>query len=193
MEQDSTHQVPQLGHIEALKDLALVGGTVSVHGEGGVLVGLAHVLLSECDSRSDGDLRADDAVTSEEGLCEDVHGTALAVRHAALSTEQLGNDTLDRPAAKDGERVASVGRDDLVVWLDAGLEADRDGLLPDGEVAESANHLLLVQLVGSHLHPAHRDHLLVQLDELVLGHRDFVLGDLEAVTVEGVLGEVDLR
>lgn len=88
--------------------------------------------------------------------------------------------------------MASVRGDDLVVLLDGALHPYGDGLLSDGEVAEPADELLLVELVGCHLHPAHLGHGLVHVDELSLRHLDLVLRDLEAVPVEGVLLEVDL-
>lgn len=55
-----------LGHVEALEDLTLVGSTVTVHGEGGVLVLLAKVLLGEGDACAEWHLSTNDAVATEE-------------------------------------------------------------------------------------------------------------------------------
>jgi hypothetical protein len=39
-------------------------------------------------------LRPNDPVPAKEGRGEDVHGAALAVRHACLPAEELGDDAL---------------------------------------------------------------------------------------------------
>jgi hypothetical protein len=44
------------------------------------------VLLRERDTGADGHLRTDNTVTAKEGRGEDVHRTALAVRHAVDAT-----------------------------------------------------------------------------------------------------------
>lgn len=55
-----------LGHVVRLEDLALVRRAVAVHGERGVLVVLAEVLLRESDAGAERHLRADDTVAAEE-------------------------------------------------------------------------------------------------------------------------------
>ena len=75
--------------------------------------------------------------------------------HAVDAPEQLGDDALDRAAAHDRERMTAIRRDELVVGLHRRLHPDRDRLLPDREVAEAADHLLLVQLIRRHLHSPH--------------------------------------
>lgn len=57
-----------LGHVVRLKDLTLVGSAVAVHGEGGVLVVLAEVLLRKGDAGTERDLSADDTVTAKEAV-----------------------------------------------------------------------------------------------------------------------------
>lgn len=83
---EATHKVPQLGHVEALEDLTLIGGTVSVHSEGSMLIGLAHVLLGEGDTSTDGHLSTDNTVSTEERFCEDMHRAAFTVRHSVLAS-----------------------------------------------------------------------------------------------------------
>lgn len=58
-----------------------------------------------------------------------MHGSTLAVRHAALTTEELGEDAGDGAAAEDGEGVAAVGGDDEVFGCDGVFNADGDGFL----------------------------------------------------------------
>ncbi|KAI6757302.1 hypothetical protein HG531_003127 [Fusarium graminearum] len=70
-------KVPELGHVESLKDLTLVAGTITVEDNGSVLVVV--VLVSKGKTSTDGDLSTDDTVTAVEALGEHVHGTTLAV------------------------------------------------------------------------------------------------------------------
>ena len=117
----------QTHHVERLKDLSLVGGTITIKREGRNLFLL--VLLCKSDASAQRDLRSDDTVAAKEAGREDVHRPALAVRHAALAAEQLADDALDRAPAQDGERVAAVRGDDAVLGRDARLETDGDGFL----------------------------------------------------------------
>lgn len=143
-------QLPQLGHVESLKDLALVAGAVAVQDDGALLA--AGVLVGKGQTGTDGDLRTDDTVAAIEVLREHVHGTTLAVCDALAATEQLANDGADGGAAHQGVAVASVGGDDIVFLADGMLDANGDGLLAGGKMAETSDLLLLVQPVGGHLH-----------------------------------------
>lgn len=58
-----------------------------------------------------------------------MHGSTLAVRHASLTTEELGEYAGDGAAAEDSERVAAVGSDDEVFGSDGVFDADGDGFL----------------------------------------------------------------
>jgi hypothetical protein len=86
-------QVPQLGHVVSLKDLTLVGSTITVKGDGNVL--LALVLIGKGKTSTNGNLSTDDTVTAVEALGEHVHGTTLSVSDTLSSAEQLTNDGLD--------------------------------------------------------------------------------------------------
>jgi hypothetical protein len=121
-------------HVERLEHLALVAGTVTVHRERRRL--LVHVLLRERNAGTDGDLRADDTVSTEEGLSEDVHGAALAVGHADLASEELAQHPGDGAAAEDSERMATVSSDDGVLSCDTMLKTDRNGFLGVAERLE---------------------------------------------------------
>ena len=87
-------QLPELGHVEALVDLALVGRAVAEIGQRDVVV--AAVLVGEGEAGAERDLRADDAVAAVEVLLvgEHVHRAALAARIAAAAAGQLGHDAL---------------------------------------------------------------------------------------------------
>ena len=63
--------------------------------------------------------------------------------------------------------------------------------LSDGQVAEPADELLLVERIRRHLHPAHGVHGLVHPEELILGHLDLERGRLGAVRMERVVVELD--
>jgi hypothetical protein len=145
-------KVPELGHVEGLKDLTLVGSTVTVEGEGDVL--LVVVLVGESETSTDGHLGTDDTVAAVEAGSEHVHGTTLAVCDTLATAEKLANDGLDGGAAHHGETVAAVGGDDLVLLGDSVLNTASNSLLASRQMAETTDLLLLVQTVGGHLHAA---------------------------------------
>ena len=147
---EQSGEVPQLGHVEGLEDLTLVGGTVTVQDDGGV--GLLVVLLGESQTSTDGNLGTDDTVTTVEVLGEHVHGTTLSVGDTLTATQQLTNDGLDSTTAHQSETVATVSSDDLVLTVDSVLNTDSDGLLTGGQVTETTDLLLLVEAIGGHLH-----------------------------------------
>lgn len=125
-------EIPELGHVVGLKDLTLVGGTVTVEGEGGGLV--AKVLLSERDTSSQGNLGTDNSVSSKEVGGEHVHGTTLTARDTGLASEKLGQDGGDGATAHVGESVAAVGSDDLVLGGQGSLHSDGNSLLLSQEM-----------------------------------------------------------
>lgn len=68
--------------------------------------------------------------------------------------------------------MASVRSDELVDGGDSTLNTNGHGLLANGEMAETADELGLVQSVGGHLHTAHGGHVAVHANELFLGDLD---------------------
>lgn len=48
--------------------------------------------------------------------------------------------------------MTAVGGDEVVLLCDAVLDADGDGFLSCGEMAEASDLLFLVQAVGGHFH-----------------------------------------
>lgn len=102
-----------------------------------------------------------------------MHGTTLAVGDTLTATEKLADDGADSAAAHVGEAVAAVGGDDVVSLLDRVLDTDGNGLLTNGQMAETTNLLLLVQSVGGHLHlPVCESMVLAMLYHVVMRGRD---------------------
>ena len=120
-------EVPQFGHVERLEHLALITRAVTVERKRGG--GSLEVLLRKRDTGADGHLCAYDTVPTKEAWCEDVHGAALPVGHAGLTTEELADNAGDCTTTKNGKWMTAVGRDDHVVLGYRRFEADRDGFL----------------------------------------------------------------
>lgn len=135
-------EVPQLGHVERLEDLTLVGSSIAVKRDGGVL--LALVLVCESQTSTDRNLSADDTVATVEALCEHVHGSSLSVRDTLTTAEKLADDGLDGSTAHQSESVTSVGGDDVVFLGDGVLDSDGYGFLSGGQMAEATDLLFLV-------------------------------------------------
>ena len=136
-------QVPQLGHVRGLPDLALVGGAVTVagHGDGGLLSLGGGVLGGEGQASTHRGLRADDALAAVEvgGLAVEVHRASLALGGAVGEAQQLGEDLLDGGASQQGGAVAAVGGDPTVLHRHGSVHARGDGLLAVVQVAETAD------------------------------------------------------
>ncbi len=161
-------QLPELRHVEALVDLALVGGAVAEIGQRDVVV--AAISVGEGKPGAERDLGADDAVAAEEALLhrEHVHRAALALGIAAAAAGQLRHDALGVHAAGQHVAVIAIAGDDLVARLDRHLHADHHRLLADIEVAEAADQPHAVQLAGLLLEAADQQHVAVGRKLLVL-------------------------
>ena len=114
-------------HVERLKHLALVGRTVTVHGERRVLFTM--VLLREGKTSTKRHLRADDTVASLESLGEDVHRATLALGDTAYAAEKFADKTLNITTTEDNEGMGAVRGDDVVVKGRRRVKADRDCFL----------------------------------------------------------------
>ena len=132
-------QLPQLRHVEALVDLALVGGAVAEIGQADEVI--AAIAVGEGKAGAERHLRADDAVAAVEILllAEHVHGAALALGIAAAAAGQFGHHALGFHAAGQHVAVVAVAGDDLIALLQRHLHADDDGFLADIEMAEAAD------------------------------------------------------
>jgi hypothetical protein len=58
-----------------------------------------------------------------------VHRSSLSSRHTGLSSQKLGDDSLNGSSSENSEGVASVGGDHSVVLVDGRLHTDGDGFL----------------------------------------------------------------
>ena len=163
-------QVPQLGHVEGLVDLALVDRAVAEIGQAHPAV--LGIFMLEREAGAERHLRADDAVPAVKAVvdAEHVHRPALAVGDARLAPRQLGHDHLGVDAV--GEHVAMVaiaGDDAVLADRHRALEPDRDRFLADVEVAEAADQPEPVELPRPLLEAADEQHLAIELHHLVLG------------------------
>ena len=99
-------QLPQLGHVEAFIDLALVRRAVAEISQADGIV--AAIFVGESEPGAERHLGADDAVAAVEFLLqrEHVHGAALALGIAAAPAGQLRHHALSGPC-----RRPAYGRD----------------------------------------------------------------------------------
>ena len=208
---EDDRDVPQLGHVESLKDLTLVAGTITVKSKSHV--GLVHVLVCEGDTSTDGNLSTDDTISTVEASREHVHGTTLAVCNTLSSTQKFSNDGPHGTTTHHGETVTSVGGDQVVLLGNGVLDSDSDGFLTSRQVTETSDLLLLVQSVCGHLHSSLRVlafalsvfalstrghipdcyHIVVHLLQLGLGGVEGVGWGIEVVRFEALVGELDLE
>jgi hypothetical protein len=204
-------KVPELRHVVRLEHLTLVGSTVSVQGKGNVLLVL--VLACKGNTSANGNLSADDTISTVESGSEHVHRSTLAVGNALSPAEQFANDGLDGSSAHEGEAVAAVGGDEMVLAVDGVFNANGDGLLSRRQMAETPNLLLFVESVGGHFHAStqihqndrsllvasfgvflpYGDHVVVHLLQLLLGDIERVWRRVELVCLKGLVGETDLE
>ncbi len=147
-EQD--RQVPQLRHIERLKNLSLVTGPITIQRNRRILVAI--ILMCEGQSSTDWNLRTNNTIAAIKALGKHMHGPSLSVGNTLTTTKQLANNRFDGSAAHEREAVAAVGGDDVVFLGERVLDADSDGFLASGEMAETADLLLFVESVGGHFH-----------------------------------------
>src|SRR3954469_11332838 len=161
-------ELPQLGHVEALVDLALVRGAVAEIGERDAPV--LPVPVGEAEPGAERDLSADGAVAAVEVLLlgEHVHRAALALGVAAAASGELGHHPLRIHPANQHVPVIPVSRDHLIPVLRGHLHADDDGLLADVEMAETADQAHAVHLAGLLLEAADEQHLAIGVELLVL-------------------------
>src|SRR6185295_17471545 len=133
-------------HVEALVDLALVGGAVAEIGQRHVIV--AAILGGEGQAGPQRHLRANDAMAAEEALLprEHVHRAALAFGIAAAPAGEFRHHALGVHAAGQHVAVVAVAGDDRIAVLDRHLHADHDRFLADIEVAETADQPHAVHL-----------------------------------------------
>src|SRR5690606_36134356 len=154
-------QLPQLRHVEAFVDLALVGGAVAEIGEADVAV--VAVAVGEGEPGAERDRRADDAVPAVEALldAEHVHRAALALGIAVRAAGQLRHYALGVHAARQHVAVVAVAGDDLVAGFEHHLHADDDRFLADVEMAEAADQPHAVHLPRLLLEAADGEHAAV--------------------------------
>src|SRR5262249_10955953 len=132
-------QLPQLRHVEAFVDLALVGGAVAEISEVDIVVYATAV--GEGGPVAERARGTAEAVAAVEMLlqAEHVHGAALALGVAAAASGQFSHHAVGGHAAGEHVSVIAVSRYDLVAGLDRHLHADDDGFLADDPMAGAAH------------------------------------------------------
>ena len=152
-------QLPQLRHVEALVDLALVRRAVAEIGQADRVV--VAILVGERQPGAERHLSADDAVPAVEILLagEHVHRAALALGIAAAPAGELGHHAFRVHAAGQHMAVIAIAGDHLIAVAFGHLHADDDGFLADIEMAEAADQAHAVHLAGLFLETPDQEHL----------------------------------
>ena len=94
-----------------------------------------------------------------------MHGTALALRAAPDASKHLRHAVLWLRSPGQGVAVIAVGRDDRIAFRDRADCPDRERLLPDVDVQEPADLLVLVGLHRPDLELANEQHVTKPLPE----------------------------
>src|SRR3984957_4418148 len=152
-------ELPQLRHVEALVDLALVGGAVAEIGQRDAVV--AAIFVGKGQTGAERHLGCDDAVPAIKILVagEHVHRAALALGIAAAASGQFRHHALGVHAASQHVAVIAIAGDHLIAVFLGQFHADDDGFLADIEVAEAADQAHAVHLAGLLLEAADQEHL----------------------------------
>ncbi len=164
-------ELHQRGEVEALIDLALVGGALAEIG--GADAAVVAVVVGEGEAGADAHLGADDAVPAEEVLFarEHVHRAALAVRVAVAPAGEFGHHPLGVHADGEHMAVVAIAGDDLIALLKRKLHAGDHRLLADIEVAEAADQTHAVELAGAFLEAPDEHHHFIGAQQPVLAER----------------------
>src|SRR3546814_12108307 len=140
LEHEDDRQLPQLGHVEGLVDLALIGWAVAEISASDPPV--PGVFVLERQPRAYRHLRPDDAVPAVEPVLhrEHVHRAALAARNAGGAAGEFGHDDLGVDAIGQHMAVVAITSDDAVLAdRERRLQTHSDRFLTDVEVAEAAD------------------------------------------------------
>jgi hypothetical protein len=152
-------KLPQLRHVEAFVDLALVRRAVAEIGQADKII--AAIAVGKGETGSERDLGANNAVAAEEVLllAEHVHGATLALGIAAMASGQFGHHALGFHSASQHVTVVPVTGYDLIALFQGHLHADDDGFLADIEMAEAADRAHSVELAGLFLETPDQQHV----------------------------------
>lgn len=182
-------QFPETGHVGSLKELALIGSTITIESAGEILLTL--VFKSESQAGADWQLGTDNTVAAVVVLLSVVvmHGATFALAGASVLGHHLGNDAVCSVTSSQSLAMVSVSSDEAVFFAHSGLHAFSNSFLTVIQVAEAANLAFLVEHVRHDFHTAHLSHT------GEVGHH-FFLGEScfgwEELFVESV-GAHDLR
>ena len=124
--------------------------------------------------------RRNDAVRTEDAQSGvgDVHGSAAASVRSGVLGHEFGEHPLWVETLGQTVAVAAVGRGDHVLAPEWPAGPDGGRLLADGEMHETGNQPIAVEVGHPLFEPSDQQHLAQHLDEIVAGHRG--LGSLHA-------------
>ena len=114
-------QTPELGHVEALVDLPLVGRAIAEVGEADLAV--VAVLVGQRKARAQTHLRADDPVPAIKSRLDrkHVHGSTLSTGRAPDPAGEFSHHPSRIPATGQHMAVVTVAGDHLVAGPAGGL------------------------------------------------------------------------
>jgi hypothetical protein len=113
---------------------------------------IAEILMCESETSTDRDLCTNDTISTIELGSKHVHGSTLSMGNTMTATEEFTDDGTDSTAAHKSEAMTTVGGDDIVFFSEGVFNSDGESFLAGGEMAETADLLLLVESVCSHFH-----------------------------------------
>ena len=122
-------EFPVSSHVGRFVDLTLVGRAVSVKSVADIRLVL--VLQGEGDSRAEGNLGADDSVTSVEVVLPVVvvHGASLTLGGTSGSAHHFGDDSVGSVTSGQVSAVLSVSSDDAILLGNSSFHSNRYGFL----------------------------------------------------------------
>mmetsp|Transcript_12615 Transcript_12615/g.18395 ORF Transcript_12615/g.18395 Transcript_12615/m.18395 type:complete len:206 (+) Transcript_12615:475-1092(+) len=126
-------QLPQTGHIGRFPNLSLVGGTISIacNGDIHILTRLGVVFIGKGKSGTNGNLRTDNPLSTEEVILfrVEMHGSSLPLGHTPGIPEQLSEDGGDVASPGESDAVTTIGCDPGIFAVEGGLDSGGDGFL----------------------------------------------------------------
>mmetsp|Transcript_28048 Transcript_28048/g.39948 ORF Transcript_28048/g.39948 Transcript_28048/m.39948 type:complete len:392 (-) Transcript_28048:1159-2334(-) len=165
-------QAPQLAHVGGLPDLALVGGPVSVAGDGdGHLLALGGVVLGcEGQSCSYRHLSPNDALSSEKVvlLGIKVHRPTFPLRSALRISEKLRKNLLHSGSPQQRNTMAAIGGDPRILSTQCGMCSRCNSFLAIIKMTKSTNISGLVFSIIGNFHSPHSVHFFHITNQLIL-------------------------
>lgn len=177
-------QLPQLSHVQALKELSIVTSPIPEEGHGHMITALflqdlPLVLGRERRAGGDRNPLTDESKSTDQIMLlrEHVHGASLASAAARFLAEQLAHNLAGRHSLAERVDVVPIGADHGILLFQELDEARRDSFLPVVEMDE-AEHLAPVVHLSAHVFERPpQNHVFVELQSLLLRDQQIGAGD----------------